>query len=143
VSDGSLAVLVAEVRRALGDAAPQPLYVRTVNRFGYAFVGSTAVAAAEPHTHSVSAAHGTLTWGAERARLKPGDNVIGRDPDADICIDAVTLRDLSSKNGTFADGVRVTSAVTLPAGAEIKLGALCLRFHRIGPTPPTQTVRHT
>ena len=35
---GSLAVLVAEIRSVLGDNVRQPLFVRTLHRFGYAFV---------------------------------------------------------------------------------------------------------
>ena len=38
VSDGSLAVLIAEIRRTLGDSAERPTYIRTVPRFGYAFL---------------------------------------------------------------------------------------------------------
>ena len=37
VSDGSLAVLVAELRTVLKDSATAPRIVRTVPRFGYAF----------------------------------------------------------------------------------------------------------
>jgi DNA-binding winged helix-turn-helix (wHTH) protein len=40
VSDTNLAGLIAEIRRALGDDARTPRYVRTVQRFGYAFAGT-------------------------------------------------------------------------------------------------------
>ena len=156
VSDGSLAVLIAEVRRALGDSATLPRFVRTVNRFGYAFADTTAdVVSSAPWSGRVSVAC-SLTWGGERARLKPGDNVLGRDLDADVFIDAVgvsrrhavivvdddgaMLRDLSSKNGTFVNGARVTTAVPLPDDTEVRLGAVCLRFRRRSATAPTQTV---
>ena len=152
VSDGSLAVLVAEIRRVLGDSAHRPSFVRTVNRFGYAFVGAELARDASVRT----AGPCSLTWGGERARLKPGENVLGRDSDADVCIDAIgvsrrhavivvgaggaTLRDLSSKNGTFMDGTRVTSPVSLSNDTEIRLGAICIRFRRSTPVAPTQTV---
>src|SRR5262245_50285802 len=42
VSDSSLASLVREVRRALGDSVRQPVFLRTVHRFGYAFCGEAA-----------------------------------------------------------------------------------------------------
>ena len=45
VSDSSLAVLVAELRKALGDSAEQPTYIRTVPRFGYAFLVEPAAEA--------------------------------------------------------------------------------------------------
>jgi hypothetical protein len=150
VSDGSLAVLIVELRRALGDDAQRPSFIRTVNRFGYAFIDVPA--------RSVPQAAGgscTLAWGTERVRLRAGENVIGRDAAADICIDAVgvsrrhavivvratsaTLSDLGSKNGTFAAGERVTSPVALSDDTEIRLGAVALRFRRLG-AAITQTV---
>src|ERR1700687_4589889 len=39
VSDGTLTSLLAEVRSAVGDEARKPRFVRTVQRFGYAFSG--------------------------------------------------------------------------------------------------------
>ena len=154
VSDGSLAVLVAEIRRVLGDPAHRPSFLRTVNRFGYAFVAADL--AADDLSTVGSAAPCFLMWGGGPVRLKLGENVLGRDPDADVCIDAigvsrrhamivvgndgVTLKDLSSKNGTFADGTRVTSPVPLSDDTEIRLGGLCIRFRRSTSAAPTQTV---
>src|ERR1700674_313137 len=40
VLETNLAGLIAEVRRALGDAADEPRFVRTMHRFGYCFIGS-------------------------------------------------------------------------------------------------------
>jgi pSer/pThr/pTyr-binding forkhead associated (FHA) protein len=106
-----------------------------------------------------------LASDADRARLEPGDNVVGRDPlatirvgldpAADLRIDAagisrrhallvvadeaVTLHDLSSKNGTFADDVRVTTPVLLHDGAEIRLGSVSLRFRRVTDVSATKT----
>ena len=71
VSDGSLAVLVTEIREALGDNARRPTYVRTVNRFGYAFVAPVV----EVDRHLVlpdAVPPCWLSWGTERAVLKPG-----------------------------------------------------------------------
>ena len=156
VSDGNLAVLIAEIRRAIGDSARQPVFVRTVNRFGYAFVGATS---STQFSQGSSVAHGPtcyLVRRLDRFRLHPGDNVVGRDLNADVSIDAVgvsrrhavievgdavvTLRDLSSKNGTFVDGARVTKPVTLRDNVEVRLGAVALLFRcSILPTV-TQTV---
>jgi DNA-binding winged helix-turn-helix (wHTH) protein len=154
VSDGSLAVLVAEIRRVLGDSADRPSFIRTVNRFGYACVGADVAADARPTVPA--AASCSVTWGGERAPLKAGENVLGRDPAADVYVEAVgvsrrhavivvgdaeaTLRDLSSKNGTFANGMRVTSPVRLADNTEIRLGALRLWFRRSTTGVPTQTV---
>jgi DNA-binding winged helix-turn-helix (wHTH) protein len=157
VSDGSLAVLVAEIRRAIGDSAARPKVLRTVNRFGYAFVGGDSLTARmiSPADCAVS----WLSWGDERARLKSGANVLGRDPAVDICIDAVgvsrrhamivvdasgaALSDLSSKNGTFVNGERVTASVPLSDDTEIRVGPLRIRFRRTTMGSPTQTVRES
>jgi DNA-binding winged helix-turn-helix (wHTH) protein len=40
VSEANLAMLVAEIRSALGDDARTPRFVRTVQRYGYAFHGT-------------------------------------------------------------------------------------------------------
>ncbi|MGZ8798161.1 MAG: winged helix-turn-helix domain-containing protein, partial [Thermoanaerobaculia bacterium] len=40
VSEGNLATLVKEARIAIGDDARQPLYIRTVHGYGYAFAGT-------------------------------------------------------------------------------------------------------
>src|SRR2546426_450127 len=39
VAESSLARLIAELRRAVGDAVSEPRLIRTVHRFGYAFAG--------------------------------------------------------------------------------------------------------
>ncbi len=156
VSDGSLAVLVAEIRRAIGDSGHHSSFVRTVNRFGYAFHGATTDPVPEAGPASQAATLCSLTWNGDRTRLKPGQNVLGRDTSADVCIDAVgvsrrhavivvgdgvvTLGDLSSKNGTFVNGTRVASPVALSDDAEIRLGAVSIRFRRSKPAVPTQTV---
>ena len=164
VTDGSVAVLVAEIRAALGDNVRKPLFIRTLHRFGYAFVGP----AMETVTGAGSTPRAVQCWLAadnDRARLEPGDNVVGRDPlasirvgldpAADLRIDAtgisrrhalivvaeeaVTLHDLSSKNGTFANEVRVTAPVPLHDGAAIRLGSVSLQFRRVTDVSATKT----
>ena len=155
VSDGNLAVLIAEIRRALGDSARQPVFIRTVSRFGYAFLDTTS----SPGISRAWPSRGPacyLVRGLERFRLCPGDNVLGRELSADVSIDtvgvsrrhaaidvgdaAVTIRDLSSKNGTFVEGVRVTTPIALRDNVEIRLGAVRLRFRCSTLPTVTQTV---
>ena len=50
VQETNLAGLVAELRQALGDSAESPRYVRTLQRFGYWFIGNAR--RAEPETTS-------------------------------------------------------------------------------------------
>jgi DNA-binding winged helix-turn-helix (wHTH) protein len=163
VSDGSLAVLVAELRAALGDSVQQPMFVRTLHRFGYAFIAEAIETLAQ-----VTIAPATRCWLAsdtDRAPLAAGDNVVGRDPGASVRVGldaaadlriaaagvsrrhalltvtdaAVMLCDLGSKNGTFADDVRVTTAVGLRDGARIRLGSAHLQFRRLIDAVATQT----
>jgi DNA-binding winged helix-turn-helix (wHTH) protein len=156
VSDVNLAVLIAEVREALEDDARRPHFIRTVHRFGYAFCAP--VTEARRQAASVLSSY-WLAWGSERVALNSGDNLIGRDPAADVRIDAigvsrrhaticvaddsVTLRDLSSKNGTYVGDRRVTSSIIVSNGAEIRLGPVTAWLRCEGATTSTQTLRNS
>ena len=149
VSEGNLAVLVKELRDALDDDAQRPTYIRTVQRFGYGFAAPAAERQAYP------AAPCWLAWGNQRATLRIGENVLGRDPASAVMIDMVgvsrrhamiavtgddvTLTDLGSKNGTFADGERITAPVSLGDDVEIRLGPVPIRFRRVPHAGSTQT----
>jgi hypothetical protein len=155
VSDGNLAVLVAEIRSVLSDNARQARFVRTVQRFGYAFVGSVDAAHDAPRRQEAA---WSLAWGHHRAMLSLGENVLGRDPAADVFIDAVgvsrrhavivvgtalvTLEDLSSKNGTFLNGARLTGPAALEAGAVIRLGPVPVRLCSPSTGASTETWDH-
>jgi DNA-binding winged helix-turn-helix (wHTH) protein len=150
VSEGNLAVLIKEIRDALGDDAQRPAFIRTVQRFGYAFL-----ATAKTVDRLRAAAPCWVTWGTQRATLQAGDNILGRDPLCDVFVDVVgvsrrhamiavtddrvTVTDLGSKNGTFADGTRITAPVTLEDDVEIRLGPAPLRFRRLAEGASTQT----
>ena len=154
VEETNLASLVAEIRRALGDAAATPVFVRTVYRFGYRFVGDVV----ESGVLSVALSAGPrpyLVFEHHHWMLLDGSNVIGRAPDAAIQCDvtgvsrhharivltngSATLEDLGSKNGTHLNSTRVTSA-PLKDGDEIRLGKATLIF-RVGVTAgATETV---
>lgn len=154
VSDGNVAVLVAEIRTALGDGARESRFVRTVQRFGYAFSGSVVEVSAN-HGAMPAPAPCWLAWGTRRVGLSMGANVLGRDSAADVCIDAVgvsrrhamiivadgqaTLVDLSSKNGTFANGSRITGSVPLSGDTEIRLGPVPVQFCTLPAAASTQT----
>jgi len=154
VEETNLASLVAEIRRALGDSATTPVFLRTVYRFGYRFVGdvlergaSAPVLAAGPRPYLVFERHHTV--------LLQGSNVIGRAPDAAIQCDvagvsrrharivlengAATLEDLDSKNGTHLNNKRITSA-SLSDGDEIRLGKATLVFRVGAAAGATETV---
>ena len=148
VEETNLAGLVAEIRRALDDSATEPVFVRTVYRFGYRFVGEaveTSVAQPAPPPGS----RPSLLYEGRHIVLMDGVNVIGRAPDATIQCEVTgvsrhharivvsdgeaTLEDLESKNGTYLQDTRITSA-RLSDGDEIRLGRARLTY-RIGPPP--------
>jgi DNA-binding winged helix-turn-helix (wHTH) protein len=143
VSEANLAVLVAEIRSAIGDDARAPRFVRTVQRHGYAFHGNaTDVVPAES-----SAPSNFKHWLVAPFRqipLTPGENVVGRDPGAQVWLDSasvsrrharitidgehVTVEDLRSKNGTQVHGRQAKAPVPLADGDEITFGSITVTF---------------
>jgi DNA-binding winged helix-turn-helix (wHTH) protein len=137
VAEANLSNLIGELRAALGDDRKQPMYIRTLHGFGYAFCADVAVdghpggAGPEPYCW--------LEWGARRFPLAIGEHLIGRDPLAAVRIDATSvsrrharvlvspdgarLEDCESKNGTYLDRARVTAPIPLSDGAEIRIGS--------------------
>ena len=154
VGETNLATLVAEIRRALGDSAQEPAFVRTVHRFGYRFVGpvveATAAFAGDAGVQMY------LTTADRQFSLRQGETVIGRARDAGVRIDSggvsrhharvvvsggeARVEDLGSKNGTFVNGQPVTGVCRLHEGAEIRVGAVTLTFTSAAPTAATETM---
>jgi DNA-binding winged helix-turn-helix (wHTH) protein len=168
VSDGNLALLVANIREALGDDARSPAFVRTVHRFGYAFVAAATESIAASAPTMLPSVPCCLVLGKQTTLLAPGDNVVGRGPGVDIRVgldpaaqiradtagvsrrhamlvlsgDLVTLHDLASKNGTFVDRIRVTTPVVLRELAQIRLGRVSIAFRRSTDVSATDTLSH-
>jgi DNA-binding winged helix-turn-helix (wHTH) protein len=154
VSESNLTTLVTELRAALGDAARSPRYVRTVHRFGYAFCGTATEGPGRPARRRRGPRF-TLEWAGGEVALHDGENVIGREEGAAAWIESAsvsrrharivvsegkaTLEDLGSKNGTFLRGQRITSAVVLVNGEEIRVGVVPLRFRAFEAADSTRT----
>ena len=154
VEETNIAGLVAEIRQALGDSATRPVFLRTVYRFGYQFVGDVVEMGA-PAPAGSARPRLCLVSGQRRVVLLDGVNVIGRAPDATIQVDMTgvsrhharivvsngeaTLEDLGSKNGTFVAHKRITST-RLSDGDELRLGSVTLTFRIEPPQGPTDTV---
>jgi DNA-binding winged helix-turn-helix (wHTH) protein len=153
VSDTNLAGLVVEVRRALQDDARSPRFLRTVQRFGYAFAGT--VGDAEPEPKASAPTRFWLVDGKRQIPLLEGENVLGRDAEvggfesttvsrrhARIVIDGqgAFLEDLGSKNGTFVRGTRITRE-QLSDGDRIELGSVVLTFKAASGDHSTRTWR--
>jgi DNA-binding winged helix-turn-helix (wHTH) protein len=182
VSESTLNSLLGELRSALGDDARGPRYIRTVHAFGYAFVAeviedrdgrAAGVDPARPAVSSVPGAPGSaagvdlpkpalltarLLWEDRLIPLSPGENVLGRDEDVGVRIDApsvsrrharltvasgapAVLQDLGSKNGTWVAGRRLESdPAPLKDGDVLRLGKVELVFLDSKEKGSTQTV---
>ena len=151
VGDANLMVLVGEIRKALGDSAHSPQFIRTAHGVGYAFAADTG----GNDGPSSDARHWLLVSGRAIV-LAAGENLIGRDPRAAVCLDyagvsrrharvvldadGATLEDLGSKNGTRLGDAPVTTAVALRDGDSIRVGpeVIVYRKSEEGATTETQ-----
>jgi DNA-binding winged helix-turn-helix (wHTH) protein len=144
VEQGNLHNLVSEIRTAIGD--DEHAVIRTVHRFGYAFAAPATPAAPTRFA---------ILLGDEEFPLGPGANVIGRDPNAAVVINApdvsrhharlnvigglITLEDLGSKNGTFVAGAPVTGPVKVTVHDEIAIGRTKIRLRELAVLTTTVT----
>ena len=87
VVDTNLASRIAEIRRALSDTSDDPLYIRTMHRFGYWFVGSVRKDASAAPAGREAHSHCWLIWELRQVKLAEGENLLGRAPEADVWID--------------------------------------------------------
>jgi DNA-binding winged helix-turn-helix (wHTH) protein len=150
VADITLHSLISEIRRAIGDDANNPRFIRTVHGFGYAFLGDEAVA---PVT-SARRVRGWLIWDRERLQVFDGENLFGRG-DADVVDlpsttvsrrharisfdDEPWIEDLGSKNGTFVADRQVTTRTRLSDGDRVRFGSFLLTFRLAHAPDPTST----
>lgn len=150
VEESNLAGLIGELRTVLGDDARQSRFVRTVHGFGYAFCAE--VKSAQPRRRAA-----VLQINGEDVPIYDGANVIGRDPGAQVQIDHGTvsrrhasvtidgekavLEDLSSKNGTFLNGERITGPVELSDGTTFVVGDVRVLFRRSTSLGSTVTIQ--
>jgi DNA-binding winged helix-turn-helix (wHTH) protein len=154
VVEANLSNLIGEVRAAIGDNRGRPKFVRTVHRFGYAFSEC-------PQLEGVAATRSPdvlyrLAWAGGRATFGEGEHVLGRDPALEVSLESssvsrrharihiadgvAVLEDLSSKNGTFVNGRRITTAVRLSDHDQIDVGEVRLRFRILSAQPSTDTL---
>lgn len=138
VTDAALASLIKELRRVLGDRDSVSPIIRTAHGFGYALAGSIDTPEASP------AGHHWLVGTHRRYALRFGDNVIGRDPGADVWLDdtnvsrrharivihagSAVVEDLQSKNGTLVGEVRVERPTALRDGDIVRAGSTRLVY---------------
>ena len=159
VADASLTMVIAEIRKALGDEAQRPRFIRTVHRFGYAFCADAQVVDdLEGVARRGGAGPGAwLVWNERALVLHDGQNTVGRDPQCEVWLDvagvsrrharitvsrgAATLEDLGSKNGTTLDGAPIRSVMPLSDGDVIQFGSVETQFRLWSDRRATETVR--
>ena len=90
VSDAALSSLVAEVRAALGESAKAEGFVRTLHRFGYAFIGTTSQSEERPPSPD-DRLRCWVIWQWGRVGLKDGDHLLGRDQDVTVWLESPTV----------------------------------------------------
>jgi DNA-binding winged helix-turn-helix (wHTH) protein len=159
VVDANLNILVGEIRRAIGDSAQEPKFIRTVHGIGYAFCG-TALNVLPSHA-ALETLFCWVAWSGKTCQLSEGDNSIGRDPRSGVWLDApgvsrrhatirvdsgsrrVTLEDVGSTNGTFLQHAPVHAVVALTDGDVITVGAvdLTVRLWATDKVPETKRIR--
>jgi DNA-binding winged helix-turn-helix (wHTH) protein len=162
VGDGNLNVVIAEVRRALGESARQSAYVRTVDRVGYAFDAAADVSVpseaevVREAARDRPAARGALyrlAWDGGQAVLGAGEYLVGRHPSCDVWVDvegvsrrharvrvasdtSANIEDLGSTNGTLVAGAAVDGVTPLRGGDTVHLGPVAMQVLALaaGPT---------
>ena len=154
VSDMSLARVVTEMRRAIGDHARRARIVRTVHAHGYAFVAAVEEAV-ETDRAAVKPPAYWLTTGTQTFPLPPGEHIVGRDPGSALWLDSpkvsrrharvsvredhVAIEDLGTKNGTYVRGERLSAASTLEPGDEVAIGPFRMTFRGSAASSATET----
>ena len=149
VSEATLTGLIKEVRRAI-DGPGASSRIRTAHGIGYAF----EIEGNEDQGASFTTRHWLLVNGRTIA-LAPGENLIGRDTRAAVCLDYVgvsrrharvmmsgvgaTLEDLGSKNGTRVGDALVTAAVELKDGDAIHVGPAVIVYRTSEDAVTTET----
>jgi DNA-binding winged helix-turn-helix (wHTH) protein len=142
VSDASLTMAVAEIRKALQDSPEEPRYVRTAHRRGYAFCGT-----AEDLQPQLRAGSTTDFWLVVKDKpvvLGGGETIVGRDPASGVWLDVASvswrharvivegrtaaIEDLDSTNGTYVRGRKVRERTPLRHGDSIHFGEVGVTF---------------
>ena len=152
VSETSLAALVTQLRKALGNTADGEPMIRTLHRVGYAFVGDAVVAGDAP---LIAESTCRLLWRGESFDLPAGESLIGRDRGCAVHIDAdsvsrqharlrlsdgeASIEDLGSKNGTWVNGERIDGLAVLPDRTSFRLGSEIVRFELTHEQQSTKT----
>ena len=153
VSETSLAALVTQLRKALGDTSGDGRVIRTLHRVGYAFIGDAVVAGQRLGERDAglpidlarrvdSDVPRRRIGDRPRSRLRGSDRCgLGVAPARPAAVTGgeASLEDLGSKNGTWVDGERIHGAVPLTDGTTFRARIRAVRFELAAHEPPTKT----
>jgi len=159
VVETNLANLVVEIRGVIGDDPRRPRFIRTVHGFGYAFREGGGGPVPEEARGEAPVREGRsehrVIWERRVIPLELGENILGRDEEVTVRIDApgvsrrharivigpdeVTLEDLGSKNGTYLRERRVERPTDLRDGDTLRLGRQLLVYRRAPLKASTRT----
>ena len=151
VTDATIAGVIKELRRALGDHASGEPIIRTTHGVGYAFTGTIQPGDSDTPTEMCY----WLVAGTRRLKLDQGPNDIGRDPSAAVWLDSplasrrharitveddvATLEDLGSKNRTLLNDQPVMVPARLCDGDAIQVGSSVFVFRVTNTLSTTET----
>ena len=155
VTDATIAGVIKELRRALGNHAGGEPLIRTAHGVGFAFTGTIH----SGDSDDPARASYWLVSGSRRLSLAEGTNDIGRDPCAAVWLDspqasrrharitisndAATLEDLGSKNRTLVNDRPVTEPTPLSDGDVIQIGAAVFVFRVTNSMASTETAANS
>jgi DNA-binding winged helix-turn-helix (wHTH) protein len=147
----SLARVVAELRKAIGDRVRPTRLVRTVARFGYAFAGE----AQEEGRFEPATIVGSLVGAGGEHAVAAGATQVGRGEACGIRLlssgvsrlharleageQGVTVVDAGSKNGTWVNGAPCPVPTLIEDGDEVVFGTYGTVFHSLGADSSTHT----
>ena len=154
--DPGINTSVAKLRRAFRDDPERPRYIATVVGKGYRFVPEITTLDRGAGERRLGASRFRVVWNSRSVPLLDGDNIVGRDAGAAVCIDSssvsrrhavirvdadhAVVEDLASKNGTRLNGRRLQRPAQLADGDDILIGAERLVFLAESLSGSTRTV---
>jgi DNA-binding winged helix-turn-helix (wHTH) protein len=155
VSESNLPTLVSEIRLAIGDRHRKRGFIRTLHSRGYAFRGPEPLANT-PHAVEMAPPDRWLISTTAEIALTRGENVLGREGPGVILVksstvsrrhvrivietDRAVVEDLGSKNGTYVNDRRLTTATPIADGDQLRIGSLLFTFRASPPAGSTATI---